>query len=148
MEIKKVKNKTYGDYYRATTTLWVKGKPFKVTQDRRDPNKQGYKWDLRRSQMLKILEMTEPSDWLYRYCSFLNDWQWEPPNGEFKPMTPESLNWVKKYDLDSKRDRAQFITGEKDEFGNQMTPGTFEIWNEATHHVVLKPTNNFIKLDL
>jgi len=73
MEIVERENR-FGKYYIVKTTLWVKGKPFRVSQKRVDPSKPGYKWDLTRSQMLKILEMTKPSDWEFRYSSYSNGW--------------------------------------------------------------------------
>lgn len=99
----------------------------------------GYQVKLR-AQMLKILELTEPSDWLFKDIYHFDGQVDGIEYGKrtWEPVTEQTIEWIKERCLE-KRDRVEFITGSRDQFGNTLEPMTFELWNVATHHYELKP---------
>jgi len=146
METVKVKSNRFGTYYIATRTLWVRGKPYKVKQERTEPNKEKSEWKLTRTQMISILKHTKPEDWLFRskghFDGMVDGWVYD--NEGYKEATPELINWIirqlKEFDY-----MIIFMAKDTDIFGNKVEPNTFEIFDIAIHSFVLKPKDGVIK---
>jgi hypothetical protein len=148
MEIKKLKNR-FGEYYRVTKILNVKGKKYRIAQRVNDPQKLNAQWDLTRSQMVSILENTEPQDWLFRMKGHFDGQTdgWEYDREDFRIANKDIIDWVieqlKRFD----GYKILYNEGDRDVFTNKLEKGAFEIYDMAIEDFEMKPSHEFIKLE-
>ena len=95
MEIKEI-NAKFGKYYRISAILRVGAFSFKVSNVATNLNDIFKYWKLRRNQMVKILEITQPNDWLfkgnYHFNSQTDGLEYEEE--DYKITNEELIKWV------------------------------------------------------
>jgi hypothetical protein len=95
MQIVEKQNK-FGKYYKVNAVLQVGGLNFKVNNQTLDLNNISKEWKLKRNQMIKILEMTHPDNWLFR-----SNWYFDAQtdgieynNEDYKVCNKELIDWI------------------------------------------------------
>ena len=136
----KVKQNRFGTFYVATRTLWVKGKPYKIKQERVKPDDEKAEWKLTRRQMISILQHTNPEDWLFRSRGHFDAQTdgWEIDNEDWREVTPELRDWIIRQ-LQQVDYIIYFRPKDRDSSGNKIEPNTFEVFDIAIHSFELKP---------
>jgi hypothetical protein len=137
VEVKEKENR-FGKHYRVSTVLELKGKKFKMWQDVQDPNKLRAQWRLTKAQMIRIIEPTSDS-WLFRSSGHFDgsDDGWHADLKGFEKASQECIAWV----LEQLREFDYYVyfnTGNKDDSGNDIEVGIFDIWNGVTHDFEMK----------
>ena len=149
MEEIKEKENRWGKYYRISRKLFVAGKAYKVSQETKDLNVRHAEWRLTRSQMISILKNTKPEDWLFKslghFDGMIDGWAYD--NEDWRPATASTIAWVIKQLEDFDGYYVDYIAGLEDRYGNKLEPNTFDIWNLAIHHFMLKPAKSIVVFD-
>jgi hypothetical protein len=65
MEIKEKVNR-FGKYYKVSAVLQVSAFSFKVNSEAINLSDISKEWKIKRSQMIKILQITKPEDWFFK----------------------------------------------------------------------------------
>jgi hypothetical protein len=135
-----LKKNRFGEYYIVTKKLLVKGKPYTVSQGRKNLDEDYGEWKLTRSQIVSILRNTSPSDWLFKseghFDGMIDGWVYDKE--DWRPVNPGLAEWIINQ-IETFDYHIYFTTSAEDRFGNPQEQGVFEIYDIAIHSFMLKP---------